>query len=165
MGRPHNQKLAILAAGALAALVLVVPLAAAATLTHDEYVARVEPICKKNTAANARIFKGVKDEVKAGQFEQASKRFERASTAFAATIKQINSVPKPTADVTELTEWVGYLKTEKTFLDKIAAALAAGQEYQAQTFSVRLSRNVNQANDAVRGFGFHYCQIDPSKFS
>lgn len=149
----------------LAALVVAVPLAGAAELTRDEYVARVEPICKANTQANARIFKGAKEEVKAGELDKAAKRFKRAVTAFAKTIKQIQAVPQPVEDKAKLTKWIGYLKTEKSFLARIGNALAANDKYKAQSLSVRLNRNSNLANNTVLSFGFDYCRIDPSRFS
>ena len=71
------------------------PLAGAAELSREEYVARVEPICKTNVTANKRIFKGAKGEVKAGKLKQASKHFFRAATAFAKTINQIEAAPQP----------------------------------------------------------------------
>ena len=40
-----------------AALLLAVPIASAAEISRDEYVARAEPICKANVLANRRIFK------------------------------------------------------------------------------------------------------------
>jgi hypothetical protein len=147
------------------ALIVAVPLAGAADLTRDEYVAKVEPICKANTQANTRIFKGAKDEVRAGELGKASKRFKRAVVAFDRTIKQIQAVPRPTEDEAKLSKWIGYLKTEKSFLAKIGNALAAGDKYKAQSLSVRLNRNSNLANNTVLGFDFDYCRIDPSRFS
>ncbi len=152
-------------AALMAALVVAVPLATAAELTRDEYVARVEPICKTNTEANARIFKGAKEEVKAGELQKASQRFKRAVTAFDRTIKQIKAVPQPTADEAKLGKWIGYLETEKSFLQKIGKALESGDKFKAQTYSVRLNRNSNLANNTVLSFGFNYCRIDPSRFS
>ncbi len=164
MKRTSKNRLAI--AGALvAALVVAVPLASATELTRDEYVAKVEPICKANTTANARIFNGAKNEVKNGELTQAATRFKRAVTAFEKTIKQIKAVPQPAADAAKLTKWIGYLETEKSYLAKIGAALEGGDKYKAQTLSVRLNRNSNLANNTVLSFGFNYCRIDPSRFS
>jgi hypothetical protein len=153
-------------AGALAlSLVLTVPLAGAAETTRDEYVARVEPICKTNVEANSRIFKGAKDEVKAGELKKGSTHFFRAATALAKTIKQIEAVPRPSADEAPLTRWIKLLKSEHSYFQKIGAALAAGDKYKAQNLSVKLNRNSNLANNAILAFDFKYCRIDPSKFN
>jgi hypothetical protein len=151
--------------GTLLVLLAVVPLAGAAELTRDEYVARVEPICKRNTEANQRIFAGAKEEVKSGRLKQASTHFSRAVVAFEKAIKQLQVVPKPAADEAKLEKWIGYLEVENRYLGKIGGALAAGQEGKAQTLSVRLNRNSNLANNSVLAFGFNYCRINPSRFS
>lgn len=159
-------RLAALATAAVAAVALALPAGAGAVeTTREEYVARVEPVCKTNTEANARIFKGAKEEVKAGELKRASARFTRATAAFEKTIKQLRAVPQPAADATKLGKWIGFLEAESSFLGKIGVALAAGQKSQAQVYLVRLTRNANLANNAVLGFGFVYCQIDPSRFS
>lgn len=147
------------------AAALAAPLASAAELTRDEYVARVEPICKTNVEANVKIFKGAKEEVKAGELKQASTHFLRAATALDKTIRQLKAVPQPAADGAKLSKWLGYLKTESGYFQKIGRALAANDKYKAQNLSVKLNRNSNLANNSVLAFGFNYCRIDSSRFS
>lgn len=155
-----------LVVGALALVaVAVVPLAAAAAITRDEYVQRVEPICKKNTEANVKIFKGAKEEVKAGELKKGSTHFFRAATALEKTIKQLEAVPQPTADEAKLGKWLGYLKSEADYFERIGQALAQGKKDKAQNLSVRLNRNSNLANNTVLAFGFDDCRIDPTRFS
>ena len=158
-------KLRVALPGALAICALAVPLASAQELTRDEYVARVEPICKTNVQANEKIFKGAKEEVKAGELKKGSTHFLRAATALDKTIKQLQAVPQPPADATKLTKWIGYLKTESGYFKKIGQALASGDKYKAQNLSVKLNRNSNLANNTVLAFGFNYCRIDSSRFS
>jgi hypothetical protein len=143
----------------------VVSVAGAAELTRDEYVARVEPICKRNTEANKRIFAGAQEEVKAGKLKQASVHFAKAEAALDKTIKQLSAVPQPAADEAKLEKWLGYLEIESAYLGKIGKALAVGDKAKAQTLSVQLNRNSNLANNTVLSFGFTYCKIDPSRFS
>jgi hypothetical protein len=147
------------------ALALAVPFATAAEVSREGYVARVESICKVNTEANARIFSGVRDEVRAKEFERASRAFERGAASLGKAIQRISAVPMPPADTAKLKEWIGYLKIQKAYLGKVAGALAGGDEYRAQTLVVRLNRNASLANRTVRGFGFDYCRIDSSRFS
>ena len=143
----------------------VVPLASATELTRDEYVSRVEPICKRNTEANKRIFAGAKGQVKAEQLKAASTHFTRAVGAFEKTIGQLQAVPPPPSDEAKLGKWIGYLKVESSYLGRIGKALAKEDKAKAQTFSVQLNRNSNLANNTVLAFGFTYCKIDPSRFS
>lgn len=148
------------------ALLVAVPVALAAEEpTRDEYVAKVEPICKKNTEANSRILEGVKDQVtKKDELVPAGKRFVQASGALGKTIAQIAAVPQPSEDTAKLTKWIGYLKQEKTYLQKIGKALKAKDKYHAQKLAVQLNDNNKHANNTVISFGFKECRIDSSRF-
>jgi len=155
-----------LALAVAVALLVIVPAAIAAEgeLTRDEYVARVEPICKSNAQANSRILKGVKDQVKQDKLVPAGKRFIRAASALGTTVGKIAAVPQPSTDAAKLTKWIGYLEHERTFLQKIGKALKSKDKYQAQKLAVELNKNNNKANNTVISFNFHECRIDSSRF-
>lgn len=150
----------------VAALIVAVPIAGAIEPdpTRPEYVAEVEPICKANTEANARILEGVKAQVQQGKLGPAGRRFIRAATALGKSVRQIAAVPRPSADTAKLEKWIAYLKQEKVYLQKIGKALKAGNKFQAQKYAVQLNRNNNRANNTVISFGFNHCRIDSSKF-
>jgi hypothetical protein len=139
-------------------------LASAAEVSREEWVARVEPICKTNVLANKRIFKGAKEEVKTGELKKASTHFSRAASAFAKTTTQIEAVPQPPADEAKIAGWLGYLGSETDFVRDIGKALAAEKRHKAESISVQLNRNSTRANNAALGFGFDYCRIDPARF-
>jgi hypothetical protein len=139
--------------------------ALAAELSRSEYVTSAEPVCKANTEANKRIFKGAKAQVKEDKLKAASSHFFKAKQALAKTVKQLGALPQPTADEAKLTKWIGYLGAERDLLGKIGTALAHEDKAGAQQLSVRLNRNSNLANNTVLAFGFDYCRIDPSRFS
>lgn len=149
---------------ALVALAACASMALAEELTREQYVERVEPICKKNSDANSRILKGVKGQVQRGDLIPAGKRFIRASTALGKSVTQIAAVPRPPEDTVKLSKWIGYLKKEKVYLQKIGKYLKAEDKYRAQKQAVELNRNNNKANNTVISFGFHECRIDSSKF-
>lgn len=144
------------------ALLVVVPVALADE--REDYVAAVEPICKANSEANARILKGVKGQVQDGKLVPAGKRFIRASTALGNSVKQIAKVPRPAADAAKLTKWIGYLKDEQSYLQRIGQALKVKNKFKAQKLAVKLNRNNNQANNTVISFNFKECRIDSSRF-
>jgi hypothetical protein len=163
-----HRRLPAIAVGALCAAtvaLLAAPAAFGTELTRDEYVSRVEPICKRNTEANSRIFEGAKSEVQSGQLKKASRRFSRAAEALAKASDQIDQVPKPALDAAKLSKWLGYLRREGDLLGEIGKALGEEKKGKAQGLSVRLRRNSNLANNTVLAFGFKYCRIDPSRFS
>lgn len=157
--------LPVLGLAMVVALLAAVPAALAAEEpTREEYVAKVEPICKANTEANSRILKGVKGQVQQDKLVPAGKRFIRAAGALGKAVNQIASVPQPSADAAKLTKWVGYLRSEKSFLQRIGQALKANNKFKAQKLAVDLNRNNNKANNTVISFGFDECRIDSSRF-
>jgi len=148
----------------IAALLVAAPLALAEELTREQYVAQLEPICKRNTTANTRILKGVKQQVQKGKLAPAGRRFIRASRALGRSIGQMAKVPRPAADAAKLGKWFGYLKRERVFLLKIGKALKAGKRGLAQNLAVKLNKNNDRANDTVILFGFKQCRIESSRF-
>jgi hypothetical protein len=150
---------------AFAVFLLMAPLALGADLSRDEYVARVEPICKANTQANERILKGVRASVKSGAYDKAAAQFNRAAAALEKTLGQIEAVPQPSADEATLGKWLKYVGTEADLLRKAGSALKAHNKVQAQAQVVRLTHNANVANVLVAGFDFTNCKFDPTKFS
>jgi hypothetical protein len=155
-------------AAAVATFAMAVSLSATAAgedITREEYVARAEPICKVNTLANRRIFKGVRRMVTQNKLDKAAQRFKQAAASLRATVTQLTALPQPAADQQRLTKWLDYLNVEREFLTKIGRALSAGNKYQAQNYIVRLRRNSNLANNTVLSFEFNYCRIDPSRFT
>jgi hypothetical protein len=138
--------------------------ALAAETTRESFVDAVEPICKENTEANEKILKGVRAKVKSGKLDAASKQFFAAARALKRTRAELLQVPKPAADATRLTKWLGYVKTEAQLFEAVGRKLANGETNSAQKMVVRLISNANQANSQVLDFGFRYCKFQPSKF-
>jgi hypothetical protein len=163
-GLSHAKRSGVLIGALLLLTALLAQGAFAAEVTRDEYVKSAEPICKANTEANQRIFKGAKDEVKEAHYKAASSHFFRAKAALAKTVRQLGALPQPSADEAKLAKWIGYLGVERDLLGRIGTALKHEDKPGAQQLSVRLNRNSNLANNTVLAFGFDYCRIDPSRF-
>jgi hypothetical protein len=132
---------------------------------RQSYAAQAEPICKSNTKANERIFKGVRKLVREGKLKLAAGHFAKAAAAFGKATNEIAALPQPPADVTRLTKWIGLLRNEKSLLGRIGQALRAGKKAKAQRLQSKLVQNGNRANNTVLGFEFHYCLIDSSRFT
>jgi len=152
----------VIAAISLASLGTV---ALAEDVTVESYADRAEPICKKNTLANKKIFKGVRKMVQKNQLGKAAKRFRRAGRSLNSTVKQLARLPRPVGEEARLKKWIKYLKIQKNQLYKIAKALARNNKFQAQSLIVKLRRNSNRANNTVLSYEFNYCKINPSRFS
>ena len=153
----------VLSLVALAALLGAVP-SKAAEATRESYVEAVEPICKANTEANEKILEGVRQRVKTGKLAAAAGQFRSAAKALKGARTQLLRVPKPAADTTRLTKWLGYVKTEAQLFETVAAKLTKDEVTAAQKMVVRLVSTARQANNQVLDYEFRYCRLQPSKF-
>lgn len=165
IGRRSARRAIATALTATAAMAALSTSAGAEDPTKDSYTAAAEQICKVNTEANARIFKGARSEVKAGKFDKAARRVRRAVVAFEKTVARLAALPRPPADEAKLQTWLGLLRLEGRLLAKIGKALGAGDKFKIQSYSQKLRRNSNRANNAVLLFDFDYCRLDPTRFS
>ena len=156
-------KKVVVSLAAVIALVGAVP-SMAAEATPETYKAEVEPICKVNTEANGKILKGVRANVNAGKLDIAAKQFRAAAKALKRARAELLQVPKPAADATRLTKWLGYVKTEVQLFESLATKLAKDEETSAQKMVARLINTAKQANNQVLDYEFRYCRLQPSKF-
>jgi hypothetical protein len=152
-----------LSLSAMLLFAVVAPMAMA--LTRDEYKAKVEPICQKNSEANDKILKTVRKEVKENKLKTAGAKFLKASTALTTTYNELKAVEQPAEDAAKLTKWLGYVKTEASLFKSGGNALKAGNKSKAQKFVNQLNSNANKANSTVLAFNFRYCKFEPSKYT
>jgi hypothetical protein len=156
----------LVVAAAVAALVLVVCGAAfAAEVSRDEYKEAAEPICKSSAKANEQILAGVRKEVKKGQLKTAAAKFAKASKEQAQTLKELEALPRPSADEARLSKWFSYLKIEAELFATAGRKLKAGDKAGAQHVFAKLSLNINKANNQVLPFEFTYCRLNAAKLS
>ncbi|HEY3552397.1 MAG TPA: hypothetical protein VGK66_01795 [Solirubrobacterales bacterium] len=127
------------------------------------YKAQVEPICKRNREANERVLKGVKKNITAGKLKLAASQFAKAAVALKKARTQLAAVPKPVADEARLTKWLGYIKTEIEFFQRISKKLKAGDKRGAQRIAIRLPSTAEKANNTVLSYEFKYCRVNPSQ--
>jgi hypothetical protein len=155
----------------LAALVAAALLAAAVAHaeeggpTRPEYVAQVEPICKRNAEDNERILQGARGRVRHHKYRQAAAQFFQASTAFGKAVAAITRVPRPPADDARLLKWFGFLRIVQKNLRKIGKALKEEDRVKAVHETIRAERSGNAANNVGSVFDFHECRLTPSRFN
>jgi hypothetical protein len=149
----------------LVLLISLVSLAAAAEVTRDSYREAVEPICRQNTNANERIFKGVRAMVRHGELKRAAARFAKAARALKGTVAELRVVPRPPADESRLGKWLDEVSLEATLLEAVAAKLRAGNVRPAERMVARLSHQAVIANNQVIAFEFRYCHLEPARFT
>jgi hypothetical protein len=153
-------------AAILAALVVTAPaFGIAEPPTEDEYVAAVDPICKKDREAGERILGGARDNIDKRRFRVAGSQLIRASKRFGTTIGQIVEVPRPTAQEEKLQKWFGFLRLVKTRMGKTGKLYKEGKELKATHESIKTERSGNAANNVSFSFGFRYCRLSRSRLS
>jgi hypothetical protein len=160
-----SKRMLIGAATALALALVVCGAAFAAEVNREEYKEAAEPICKSSAKANEQILAGVRAEVKKGQLKTAATKFAKASQAQARTLKELEALPRPSADEARLTKWFSYLKIEAELFATAGKKLKAGDKAGAQHVFTKLSLNINKANNEVLPFGFNYCRLNAAKLS
>lgn len=137
---------------------------AAVAPTRDEYVERLETICKPDAQATQRAMRGARADVRAERLAVAASKFAKASGIFGGTVERISAVPRPSGDSTRLGKWFTYLKRQESYLRRITAQLRAGSGIQAQRLTARFIHNGNLANNVVLAFGFDYCSFKFSRY-
>jgi hypothetical protein len=156
--------------GALGLAVLVVGLALAALATaaeaptRDEYVTQLEQVCKPDAEATQRAMRGARGDISRERFVLAAGKFAKASSIFSSTVKEIATVPRPTADLAKLSRWFGYLNAQASYLARITEQLRADRPIKAQRLTARFIHNGNLANNVVLAFGFNYCSFKFSRY-
>jgi hypothetical protein len=132
--------------------------------TDEEYVAAVEPICKRDREAGERILRGARDNINRKRFGVAGNQLIRASKRFGTTIGQLVEVPRPPAKEEKLQKWFGFLRLVKVRMAKTGKLYKAGKELEATHESIKAERSGNAANNVSFSLGFRYCRLSRSRF-
>lgn len=159
---PKSIPIAFLAAAL--ALLAAASASAAEAPTRDEYVERLETICKPDAEATQRAMKGARGDVRAERLAVAARKFAKATAIFGGTVKQISAVPRPSADRAKLGKWFTYLKRQESYLGQITKQLRQDHAIKAQRLTARFIHNGNLANNVVLAFGFDWCSFKFSRY-
>jgi hypothetical protein len=134
-------------------------------LTRDEYVDRLEKMCKPRAEATRRAMKGVRTDVRyPKRLPIAADKFGRGADIFGGTIEKIGQVPRPAADAAKLKEWFVYLNRQEDYLREITEQLRQGHTIKAQRLTSRFIHNGNLANNVTLSFGFDWCSFKFSRY-
>jgi hypothetical protein len=153
-----KRTLGTLAAIAIAMLAIA-PLATGEEQTRDSYKAQVEPICQANRSANEKIMAGAKDRVNDDKLVLAGKQFIRVSGSVGGLIKQLTTVPAPTADERRIEHWLGSIRLLEQRLREVGKYYKAGEKIKATHTSILAERAGLSANNTSIIFHFHYCRF------
>jgi hypothetical protein len=156
-----------LAGLALVGLLLLSAGAAAAEAeapSREQYVSRLEAICKPGAEATQRAMVGARADVKAERLDVAAGKFAKASSIFESTVKRIGAVPRPPADRAKLSRWFGFLGAQASYLRRITAQLRADRPIAVQRLTAHFIQNGRLANSVALPFGFDYCSFKFSRY-
>lgn len=153
-----------IAAGPGLALVFATVALAAPTPTRDEYVARLESICKPDNEATQRAMKGARADIQAERLTVAAAKFAKATAIFSGTVKAMAVVPRPPADTTKLGRWFGYLNEQEGYLRGVTTQLRADRAIQAQRQISHFIQSGRLANSVILPFGFESCEFKFSRY-
>ena len=137
---------------------------AAEAPTRDEYVERLEKICKPDAEATQRVMKGARADVRAERLKPAARKFAEATAIFGGTVKGIAPVPRPAADTDRLSRWFTYLNRQESYLGQITTQLRQEHAIKAQRLTARFIHTGNLANNVVLAFGFNWCSFKFSRY-
>jgi hypothetical protein len=154
----------LIAAALFAALLLATTASAAAAPTREEYVERLEAICKPDNEATQRAMKGARADIKAERLAVAAGKFAKATWIFSGSVRGMEAVPQPPADRTKLRRWFGYLTDQEGYLKGVTTQLRAGRTIKAQRQIARFIHAGNLANGVVLPFGFEACTFKFSRY-
>jgi hypothetical protein len=134
-------------------------------LTRDEYVNRLEGMCKPRAEATRRAMKGVRTDVRyPKRLPIAADKFGKGADIFGGTIEMIGRVPRPAADAAKLEQWFVYLNRQEDYLQEITGQLRQGHTIKAQRLTSRFIHNGNLANNVTLSFGFDWCSFKFSRY-
>jgi len=153
-----KRTLGTLAAIAIAMLVIA-PFAAGEEQTRDSYTAQVEPICQANRSANEKIMAGAKERVRKGRLVPAGKQFIRLSGSVGGMVKQLSTVPAPTADARRIEHWLGSIQLLEQRLREVGKYYKAGEKIKATHTAILAERAGLSANNTSIVFHFNYCRF------
>lgn len=148
----------------LLAAVLAAPAGAAEAPTRDEYVSRLEAICKPGAQETERVSRGAKADIRAERFAIAAKKFAKGTSIFSSTLKRMKAVPQPEDDVARLGTWFTYLNRQASYLGQMTAQLRQKHAIKFQRLLSRFIHNGNLANNVVLAFSFDYCSFKFSRY-
>jgi len=148
----------------LTLLLLAADVSAAEGPTRDEYVGRLEAICKPDALATQRAMKGARADIRAERLPAAAGKFAKAASIFGSTVREISAAPRPPADTVRLRKWFVYLNRQADYLRQITGELRRDHAIKAQRLTARFIHNGNLANNVVLAFGFDYCSFKFSRY-
>jgi len=164
MNRILNRIPKTIAGIAATALTVVAIAHAADEPTREDYVAKVETICKQNISVSQRILKGASARIKKRDLVPAGRQFIHVSIALGKSIKRIALVPRPPADEIRLRKWIVFLGKVKTRLRRLGRELKTGERLKATHEKINIERSSNATNNVGFVFQFHYCRLTRSSF-
>lgn len=158
-----RKSIGVLCAVALA-IAVSVPALAASSDSREDYVATLDPICKRDAKRNSKLLDGTEAMVIKGKFAAPARKWAKASKNFKRTLKRLEAIPSPPADAALLKRWFRQMNAQQKLMEQMTKALKAKDTKRANKLKIKLLRNSNKANNTVFLFDFRQCLIVPEMY-
>jgi hypothetical protein len=149
---------------AIAGFAVICGAAGAGELTRDEYVAKLESLCKPRVQEIERRVDGVRSDVHSGKLKIAGKKFGIAAKIFGRSVRENTPVPRPKEYRSQLKTWFRYLHQQEDYMLKISDAFGHEEGVKGQRDVSRFVHSGNLSNNTVFGWGFNYCSFKFSRY-
>ena len=166
--RPHTGRLArglavftaLVATGAVAAL----PSPAAPAESTEQYVEKMERVCKRDFQRSSPIARGTRRLISRGRYRPAASRIARTTRIFKGTIRRTRVIEPASTDKGVIQRWYRQLDIQVRDLNRLARVVRAGNKKKIFRLENRLMRGMNRANMIVFRLGFDRCKIPLDMF-
>jgi hypothetical protein len=149
---------------AVAVCAAICGVAGAEELTRDEYVAKLESLCKPRALEIERRVDGVRSDVHRGKLKIAGRKFGIAAKIFGRSVREITPIPRPKEYRQQIKTWFRYLNQQEDYMLKISDAFGHEEGVKGQRYVARFIHSGNLANNTVFGWGFNYCSFKFSRY-
>lgn len=141
-----------------------VPALAASSDSSEDYVATLDPICKRDAKRNSKLLDGTEAMVTKGKFAAPARKWAKAARNFRRTLKRLEAIPSPPSDATVLKRWFRQMHAQQKLMKAMVKALKAKSTKRANKLKLKLLRNSNKANNTIFLFDFRHCIIVPEMY-
>ncbi len=134
-----------------AIVVLMTAGSAPGAASREEFVDKVDPICKQTQKQAAGILGTAGNDFELGK---AYAKIARKGRAALADIFRIGAAPN---DVVLFDRWIQSNQEENTIVRRLARSLKDGKDRKAEVLMQKATDADKRAEKVVRDFGFKYC--------
>ena len=146
-----------LSIGLVAALFLVLPATSNAAATRAEFIAQVDPICKRADAEILPLTKASARAIRHENLRLAARKLSTANKMFRVSLQEIAAVPPPPSDEVLINRWEGLEYRDTVHTEHLVAALKNENLKKARAISKKSAQLEKRIDRLIGDYGFNEC--------